>query len=259
MLGGSRAWATSHRKTRLWGCGSHPVTLFGNLVFDMDLYGSHSSSRPQKVIIVSAEVGLIALSYFVLFGDVAACIRAFGTTPNHARNALLFTFNIATFFRFLLTLFLFLRRKVPVEETFSVPLAFALYLVGFPLMARGAEVPLGIGELIGAALFIVGACFNTVGEYQRYVFKKDPAHAGQLYDRGLFSLSIHINYFGDLLWVTGYACVTSNPYAFIVPAVLFAFFLFFNIPKLDAHLREHYGDEFLSYERRTKRFIPFVL
>ena len=70
---------------------------------------------------------------------------------------------------------------------------------------------------------------------------------------------MHINYFGDLLWVTGYACVTNNAYAFLVPAFLFAFFYFWNVPKLDAYLKQRYGDDFSAYKRRTKRLVPFIL
>jgi steroid 5-alpha reductase family enzyme len=175
------------------------------------------------------------------------------------RNALLFSFNLVTFVRFLLTLFAFLKRRIPPEETISVPLAFGLYLLGFPLLARGASEPVGWGEISGVGLFLLGSFLNTFGELQRHLFKRRPENKGKLYDQGLFSLSIHINYFGDLLWVTGYALVTHNPYAFAVPVFLFCFFQFFNIPKLDAHLREHYGERFVAYERKTKRFVPFLL
>jgi protein-S-isoprenylcysteine O-methyltransferase Ste14 len=37
------------------------------------------------------------------------------------------------------------------------------------------------------------------------------------------------------------------------------FFCFYNIPKLDAYLKEKYKDEFIGYAGRTKKFIPFLL
>ena len=70
---------------------------------------------------------------------------------------------------------------------------------------------------------------------------------------------MHINYFGDLLWVLGYAFVTNNLYSFLIPLFLFCFFYFYNIPKLDAYLAERYQDAFEEYRRKTKRFIPFVI
>lgn len=225
----------------------------------MEMYGTKSSSLPQKLVILLTELGLIAVSYWVLFGDGLVGLRAFGTEPSQLRSQTLLAFNLVVLARFLLTLFVFLKRKIPWEETISVPGAFALYLLGFPLMARGAATSFGALELAGIVLFLVGSFLNTFSEHQRHRFKARAEHRGKLYTGGLFGMSMHVNYFGDLLWVCGYACVTHNPYAFLVPAFLFAFFYFFNIPKLDAYLRERYGDDFAAYERRTKKLIPFVL
>ncbi len=81
---------------------------------------------------------------------------------------------------------------------------------------------------------------------------------GHLYTKGFFRYSMHINYFGDLLWVTGYAFVTHNWYAVIIPVFIFCFFAFYNIPKLDEYLHSKYGEEFSAYEKRTKKFIPYI-
>mgnify|MGYP001597168018 CR=1 FL=1 len=64
-------------------------------------------------------------------------------------------------------------------------------------------------------------------------------------------------YFGDLLWVSGYAVLTRNWYAALIPAFLFCFFAFYNIPKLEAYLRHKYPG-FSDYAKRTKRLIPFI-
>lgn len=225
----------------------------------MDMYGSYSPSIAQKFVIVVAEVALVAVSFLILFGDLLPGVRAFGEAPSLARNATLFAFNVVVFVRMMGTLFVFVQRKLPWSEAATIPLAFALYYLGFPLMARGASVSFGALETAGIALFAIGSFVNTFAEYQRRRYKADEENRGKLYTGGLFSLSMHVNYFGDLLWVSGYACVTHNPYAALVPAFLFSFFYFGNIPKLDAHLREHYGEQFARYEAHTKRLIPFVL
>jgi len=225
----------------------------------MDLYGAKDRSLPQKGVIVLLELALIGLSYAVLFGPVLERVRAFGAHPHPTRNTILFLLNGIVFVRFLATLFVFLRRSIPLAEAFSVPFAFALYLVGFPLMARGAGVPLNALDFLGVALFAVGSLINTVSEYQRHRFKQRPDSQGRLFTQGLFAYAMHINYFGDLLWVGGYACITNNPYAALVPVFLFCFFYFLNIPKLDAYLAQRYGGQFQAYARSTKRFIPFVL
>jgi protein-S-isoprenylcysteine O-methyltransferase Ste14 len=52
--------------------------------------------------------------------------------------------------------------------------------------------------------------------------------------------------------------ITGNAWALLVPLVMIAGFVFFNIPELDRHLQQHYGAEFADYARRTRKFVPFV-
>lgn len=223
----------------------------------MELYGQQSRSRPQKVIIVAAELALIALSYGVLFGDTLSAVR-WADSPLYARSVVLFAFNVLTLLRMFVTLFVLLKRKIPWEEVYSVPTAFALYYLGFPLLAAGSGASFGPLEILGILLFVGGAALNTMSELQRKAFKDRAENKGKLFTGGLFGLSMHVNYFGDLLWVTGYALVSHNAVSLLIPALLFAFFAFYNIPKLDSYLRDKYGSAFADYERRTKRFVPFV-
>jgi protein-S-isoprenylcysteine O-methyltransferase Ste14 len=225
----------------------------------MDMYGRKSPSIPQKLIIVAAELGLVTASYAVLFGPALKGVRAFAESPHFVRNTTLFAFNVVVVARFMLTLFVFAERRIPWEEAASIPLAFALYLFGFPLLARPARVDFGALELAGIVLFLAGSFVNTYAEHQRRRYKLRPENEGKLYTGGFFSLTMHPNYFGDLLWVSGYACVTHNVFAWLVPAFLFGFFYFYNIPKLDRYLEAHYGAAFSAYARRTKRLIPFLL
>jgi protein-S-isoprenylcysteine O-methyltransferase Ste14 len=224
----------------------------------MDLYSRNTASVPQKLIILCSEAALIFLSYLVLFSGV---LSPGGEPPQGdlGRRIVLFCFNGVVFARFLLTLFHLLKRRIPPEEVASVPLAFALYFVGFAFLGRNTKLPLDPVDALGVALFLLGSFLNTGSELQRHRFKKNPANRGKLYTRGLFGLSMHINYFGDLLWVSGYAVLTRNPFSPIIPALLFVFFYFYNIPKLDAHLAARYGEQLERYRSRTRRFIPFLL
>lgn len=225
----------------------------------MDMYGRKHASVPQKLVIVGLELVLLVIAGLVLLGPLGASIRAFGDAPHRARNLTLLAFDLVVVARFLATLFVFVERRIPWEEAASIPIAFALYLVGFPLLAAPASTAFGALELLGVALFAAGSFVNTYAEYQRRRFKRRPENAGKLFTGGLFAISMHPNYFGDLLWVAGYACVSHNALAWLVPAFLLAFFYLYNIPKLDAYLREHYGAAFVAYAARTKRLIPYVL
>ena len=144
------------------------------------------------------------------------------------------------------------------EEAFSIPFAFALYYIGFPLFAGASHGGFAVLGIIGIFLFAAGSAINTGSELLRDQWKKDPAHKGKLYTEGLFRYSMHVNYFGDLLWVTGLALITGNLWSLTVPGLLFCFFAFYNAPMLDKHLAEKYGKEFEEYRSRTKKIIPFI-
>lgn len=131
-------------------------------------------------------------------------------------------------------------------------------LLGYAFLGYQAAGPFDLIDALGIALFLLGSLLNTFSEVQRDRWKKDPAHKAKLYTEGLFRYSMHINYFGDLLWVTGYALVTHNWFSALIPLFLFCFFAFYNIPKLDQHLAQKYGAEFEHYRRETKRFVPCI-
>lgn len=147
---------------------------------------------------------------------------------------------------------------MPWEEAFSILFAFGLYYIGFAVLGFKSGQKIGPTEIIGILVFLLGSFLNTGSELARDSWKKRPENKGRLYTSSLFRYSMHINYFGDLLWLSGYAIVTRNWYSVIIPALLFCFFAFYNIPKLDTYLESKYGDQFDDYRRKTKKFIPFI-
>jgi len=155
-------------------------------------------------------------------------------------------------------MFVFLKRKIAFEEVISVPFAFAIYYLGFAILGYPTNIPIGFIDYIGIAIFLFGSYLNTASEFQRHIWKKDTNNKGKLYTIKLFSYSMHINYFGDLLWVIGYAILTRNIYSISIVIFLFIFFTFFNIPKLDKYLSEKYKEQFNEYQKKTKKFIPFI-
>ena len=227
----------------------------------MDLYRNEGSSWPQKLWILVCELALLAASYPILFGSWGVTFArwmGWASAAQLARHALVFAFSAIVFVRMSYMMLVLLRRTIALEEAFSIPLAFAVYYVGFPLFTLRAEQPLSAWAALAVALFVVGSLLNSVSEIQRARWKARPVNAGHLYTGGLFGWAMHINYFGDVLWAAGYAVLSRNSWAAAVPALLLVFFAAYNVPKLDAHLREHYGSEFERYARTTARLIPFV-
>lgn len=78
-------------------------------------------------------------------------------------------------------------------------------------LAQGSDSPgLGVLAALGIALWLVGVFFETVGDAQLARFKKDPANAGQVMNRGLWRYTRHPNYFGDACVWWGIALVAAE-------------------------------------------------
>lgn len=228
----------------------------------MELYGSKSQSIPQKIVITLIELALIALSAWIMFGGGGQFLAGlFGWTPPEqppARYGLILAFNIIILLRMGFMMFYLMKRTLPWSEAFSVPAAFAIYYVGFAVLVLPNDAPFGVWDALGIVLFALGCYLNTGSELQRHHFKKDPANKGKVYTKGLFAHAMHINFFGDIVWVTGYALVAGHLIGVAIPLMLFCLFAFYNIPMLDNYLRDRYGAPFEAYEQRTKKLIPFI-
>ena len=228
----------------------------------MDLYGKYGASWPQKAVLVALELVFLGLAAWILFGPGGTLIAGlFGWLVAEAtplRYWVIFAFSLIVLIRMGVMMVVFMKRAVPWSEAFSVPVAFALYYVGFAVLVLPSVGPFDWLDWLGIALFVVGSVLNTGGELQRTIFKKDPANKGKLFTGGFFALSMHINFFGDILWVTGYALVTHNWWSSLIVIFIVTFFAFYNVPLLDKHLAEHYGADFEAYRKKTKRLVPFV-
>ncbi len=228
----------------------------------MDLYGKYGASWPQKAVLVALELLFLALAAWILFGAGGPAIAGlFGWPVAEAtplRYWLIFGFSLTVLIRMGFMMVFFMKRAVPWSEAFTVPVAFALYYVGFAVLVLPAIGAFDWIDALGIVLFVVGSYLNTGGELQRHAFKKDPANKGKLFTGGLFGLSMHINFFGDILWVAGYALVTHNWWSSLIVIFIVTFFAFYNVPMLDKHLAEHYGADFEAYRKKTKRLVPFV-
>ena len=222
----------------------------------MNLCVQESKSIPQKITLHFIEILLLWLSYWILFQSGGAWCETHLHIHNAAgrigRRAIIFVFNIIIFLRLGYMMFFLLKRKIPWEESFGVPFAFAIYYVGFSLFVLSSSRPMDGLDYFAIALFILGCALNTGGEILRAKWKKNPDNKGKIYTKGFFRYSRHINYFGDILWVTAYALMTRNWYAAIIPVVLFFGFAFYNAPKLDKYLKSKYAKVMMNMQVKPK-------
>ena len=73
------------------------------------------------------------------------------------------------------------------------------------------ELRLSLRFFLGAAVWLVGWVFESVGDWQLARFKRDPANRGQVMARGLWSWTRHPNYFGDFLVWWGFYLMAAQP------------------------------------------------
>jgi protein-S-isoprenylcysteine O-methyltransferase Ste14 len=236
------------------------------------IYDFYARTLPQRA---TFAVLILLCSYFaawILLGPGLATIGAwfhstrFGhiwpyytSTPADAlRRAILATALSIYFLRLLLTIFVFSRRGIRWSEVaIIVPWLFFLFCV-FSILGALNPAPFAIVGWIGVALYLFGSWTNTWSEHQRNLWKQRPENRGHLYTGGLFRYTRHPNYLGDLILFSGLCLICGRSITAIIPTLMLAGFVFANIPTLDKHLQEHYGDEFTHYATHTRKLIPFM-
>jgi len=122
--------------------------------------------------------------------------------------------------------------------------------------------------VLGLLVWITGFVFEVVGDWQLGQFIKDPSRyglkKGDLMTKGLWSLTRHPNYFGEMTmwWGIWLICLwTFNPAYMIVsaigPAVITYLLIYVSgVAKTEALWEEKYGDKFEEYKKTTSKILP---
>jgi protein-S-isoprenylcysteine O-methyltransferase Ste14 len=227
------------------------------------MYGITGASRAQRVTLAVLIACCVGVAWWLLFGGGVTVTGAWFSggqwrVGDLARRLYLAAALSIYFVRVLFTQFVFLKRGMSWSEVFTIaPWVFCIYvLLG---MAGGTNLaPLGLVGADGVVLFLLGSWMNSYAEYQRHFWKQCPDHRGKLFTQGLFRMVRHPNYLGDLISFSGLCLMAGRWYTAAVPVLMLCGFVFVNVPVLDAHLREHYGEAFDEYARRTRKLIPFL-
>lgn len=136
-----------------------------------------------------------------------------------------------------------------------------LFLIVSPvlLINKSAGTALGLLDIVGVSVWLVGFYFETIGDAQLARFIKDPANKGKLMQRGLWAYTRHPNYFGEvtLWWGIGLIAlsVPSGWLGIIGPlTITFLILKVSGIPMLEKKMVEH--PDFAEYKKRTSIFFP---
>jgi protein-S-isoprenylcysteine O-methyltransferase Ste14 len=145
------------------------------------------------------------------------------------------------------TLLTIMREAVPVQMAVMVGAFNTIFNSLNSLMFICAQTSASVnGEhfpqtplIAGTTLYVTGMFLETFSEVQRAAWKKNPENKGKVYEEGLFGLSRHINYFGYMLWRSGYALAAGG---WVWGATVAAFFTYDftarGIPVLQHYLEE---------------------
>lgn len=227
----------------------------------MAFQDKHSPSLSAKVLLsTSILVGtlvsaLLTSGYADWLIDLLKYEKVDGNTY---RKIIIICCCLIYFIRFTIGMFVFVQRKIGWFEGGLVSILFFMMFYLFGVSAGSHPEPIGLIDITGILLFLVGSYINTMADYQRFVWKRKIENKGQLYTGGFFKYSMHINYFGDGITYIGLAMITLELVCLLVSIGIIVNFVVLQIPKLDKYLSKRYGNEFTEYAKVTKKFIPLI-
>ena len=147
----------------------------------------------------------------------------------------------------------------------SLYLVFALqalfaWVISLPLQAAiPGRGPLGLVDVLGTALWMVGFLFEAGGDWQLAHFKANPANHGKVMDRGFWRFTRHPNYFGDFCvwWGLYLIALGAGGWWSIVGPVLMSVLLMrvSGVTLLEKDIGER-RPEYADYSQRTNAFFP---
>ena len=138
-----------------------------------------------------------------------------------------------------------------------------MWIISAPLLAaQRSATPARLTLLDGVAVvvWLIGFFFEAVGDWQMARFKADPAHKGQVLDRGLWRYTRHPNYFGDATqWWAYYliALAAGGWWTIFSPILMTVLLLRVSGVSLLEKSLEETKPRYQAYKEKTNAFIPW--
>ena len=123
-------------------------------------------------------------------------------------------------------------------------------------------------DAIGVVLWIAGFCLEVVADRQKSAFNANPANEGRWIDEGLWSISRHPNYLGEImLWagiaLLGVPCFSGlEGVAWVSPVFVYILLTKVSgVPILDRRAMEKWGEDpsYLLYRENTPEIMPRLI
>jgi steroid 5-alpha reductase family enzyme len=138
-----------------------------------------------------------------------------------------------------------------------------MWLISAPLLGAQLDktnTDLGILDLAGVLVWIIGITFEAGGDFQLARFKSNPDNKGKVLNTGFWKYTRHPNYFGDSAVWWGYAliCLAAGSYFPILGSVLMTLLIIkvSGVALLEKSLKEA-KPNYLEYIKKTSAFFPW--
>ena len=150
--------------------------------------------------------------------------------------------------------------------TLSALWVFLTTVNAITIIALNSQEPLGRFFLIGATLWVLGFAFEAVADRQKKNFNELPENKDKFIAQGLWSISRHPNYFGEIVLWTGIAIISlpllSGWQYVVLVSPVFVFLLLTKIsglPFLEDKAEKKWGGvkDYIEYKNKTPVLVPF--
>jgi len=144
---------------------------------------------------------------------------------------------------------------------------FVTLLPSLLLNLKRDSVPLGPRDYLGWGLWVAGFLVEVTADRQKTLFRADPDNAGRFITSGLWSISRHPNYFGEMvMWAGVWLSSSSTMTGFELLSVFSPAFVALliskvsGIPILERMADKRWGEEpeYLKYRDSTAMLIPYL-
>ena len=137
-----------------------------------------------------------------------------------------------------------------------------LLIIVYPIILINGLSDRGLSFLdaAGVVVWLIGFVFESVGDYQLLQFKRKAENRGKIMTQGLWRLTRHPNYFGEIVMWWGLfliALSVKNGVSAIISPMMVTFLLLRVSGITMLEKKYSHNREFLAYARRTNAFFPW--
>lgn len=136
-----------------------------------------------------------------------------------------------------------------------VPIAYPLILVNY-----SKRTGLNILDFVGTCVWLLGFCFESIGDHQLLVFKRESVNKSKIMNRGLWRYTRHPNYFGEatIWWGIFLIALSAQNGWTALPSPILMTFLLLRVSGVVMLEKKYRGNqEYAEYARKTSSFIPW--